>query len=408
MNIIDQLPFITALPPELRPLAVQLVLVLVALIVVWVLRRVIRWVIFNPIKRTLERSESPLAGVIYDALQRPSQLIVFSIGIYVTLALFNFGDGLEFFATSVARAILLMAAFVALYGVVDVVFVNVATVEDMLGLTIETRLLPFLRTITKVIVVVIGGLIVLQEFRVDVTALVASFGVVGLALSLAAQDTAANVFSFAAILSDNPFKVGDYIQTKDFEGNVEEVGVRSTRIRQLNQSLVIVPNSQLTDDAVVNWSRLTKRRVDLTFKVENDTSSVHMRQLLERVRAMLLQRALVEASSVIVRFVGFGEETLDVRVMCYVRVRDYNAWTAEIEAVNLSILEILEDLNIFLALPDRVVMMVNDGEKIATDQPPMRRMRITSEIQAVRVDKREEESVLSPDEEDFSSNDIGN
>ena len=99
-----------------------------------------------------------------------------------------------------------------------------------------------------------GAMIIIREFGYDVTGLIASFGVIGLALSLAAKDTAANVFGFTAIVSDNPFQVGDYITMGDFAGTVEHVGVRSTRVRKLDQSLVTVPNSKLTDSAVTNWS----------------------------------------------------------------------------------------------------------------------------------------------------------
>jgi MscS family membrane protein len=400
MNVLDQLPILDSLPAEIRPIAVQLVLLVIALFVIWVLRRAIRWLIFRPLRRAVETSASPLAAVIYDALQRPSQLIVFSLGIYVTLALFEFGTGAEAFATLVARAVLLIAAFVTLYGVVDVVFANVTTLDDILGLSIETRLLPFLRTVLKVVVITIGALIVLQEFGVDITALIASFGVVGLALSLAAQDTAANVFSFAAIVSDNPFKVGDYVKVGDIEGEIEAVGVRSTKIRQLNQSLVILPNSEMTNTAVINWSRLTKRWIDVTFNVENDTTSAQMRDLLARLRQMLLKRSKVEPNTVSVHFIGFKEETLEVRLRCYVRLRGFEEWITERDAINLSVLEILEELGIFLALPDRVVMHVRDAEDRVTvegehqplkrvraedDPKSLRRMRSTSELRALRA-----------------------
>ncbi len=383
MDILDQLPILDSLSPEVRPIAVQLVLLLIALMVIWVLRRVIRWLIFRPIQRAVERTGTPLAQVIYEALQRPSQLIVFSVGIYVTLGLFEFGAGAELFASSVARAVLLMSGFVTLYGVVDVVFSNVNTLNGILGLVVETRLLPFLRTVIKVLVVVVGALIILQEFGVDVTALLASFGVVGLALSLAAQDTAANVFSFAAIVSDNPFKVGDFVKVGDIEGEIEGVGVRSTRIRKLDQSLVILPNSEMTSNAIVNWSRLTKRWIDVTFNVENDTNSQQMRQLLDRLRVMLSTREKVDHSSISVHFTGFGAEFLEVRVRCYVRIRGFEEWITERDAVNLHILEVLEDLGVYLALPDRVVMMVGDTN-ITSEHQPLKRMRITSEIQAVR------------------------
>ncbi len=346
MNILEQFPFLSSLPPETAAFVVQLLLVAITFSVLYILRRAIRAVIFSPLKRMLDRKESKLGRITYEALERSSRLLVFAAAIYITLGLFEFGAGLEGFAAVIARALLIIAAFVALYSVVDVVFTNVSTVENVLGVTIEERLVPFLRVVIQVTIVIIGLLIILQEFGVNVTALLASFGVVGLALSLAAQDTASNIFSFAAIVSDNPFKVGDFITTPDFTGTIESVGVRTTRVRKLDQTLVIVPNNLLTSVAVVNASRLTKRRLDFFVRLEYDTTPSQMRAVVGLIREMLQNRPYTEPGSVVVNFVNFSENSLDVRVIAYIMLADWNAFTAEQEEVNLAILEIVNSLGI--------------------------------------------------------------
>jgi MscS family membrane protein len=298
------------------------------------------------LKRVLDRKESKLGLIVYESVERSSRLLVFAIGIYITLALFEFGEGAEGIAQLVARAILLVAAFVAIYSIVDIIFANVSTIQNVLGIHLEERLVPFLRVVIQVTVVIIGALIILQEFGVNITALLASFGVVGLALSLAAQDTAANVFSFAAIVSDNPFKVGDYITAKEYAGTVEHVGVRSTRIRRLDQTLVIVPNNLVTSAAVVNASRLIKRRLDFFVRFEYDTTSAQIRAATEAIREMLKMRPYTEADSVLVHFVTFSDNSLDVRIICNIMLADWNAFTAEQEEINLQVLDIIQTLGI--------------------------------------------------------------
>jgi MscS family membrane protein len=346
MNIIDQLPFLKTLPPETLFIVTQFIVIVITLAVIYVLRRVIKAIIFAPLKRWAEHAKSPLAPIIYEALERPSRLVVFSVGIYLTVLLFDFGLGAEDLALGIARGLLILAAFVALYSLIDVIFSNHTTLENLLSIQVEERLIPFLRTIIKVVVLVIGGLVILQEFGVNITALLASFGVVGLALSLAAQDTASNIFSFAAIVSDNPFKVGDYISATGFSGTIEHVGVRSSRIRKLDQTLVIVPNNLLTSVAVDNWSRLHKRRLDFLIYFEYETTTAQIREATERISEMMKARELIDPYSVIVRFVTFSQNSLDVRVICYVMLADWNAFVAEQEQINLNILDITRSLGI--------------------------------------------------------------
>ncbi len=378
------LEWIESLPPETRAALRQLLLILVVLVVLFVLRRVIRMLLFAPLKRLLERNGSKLGRVIYESFERSSRLLVFAVAIYITVALFEFGPTAEDLATTIARALVLISAFVAIYSVVEIIFSNVATVQSFLSLEIEERLIPFLRVVIQLTVVIVGSLITLQEFGVNVTALLASFGVVGLALSLAAQDTASNIFSFAAIVSDNPFKVGDFISTKDFTGVVEHVGVRTTRIRRLDQMLVVVPNNALTSTPIVNSSRLFKRRLDFILRVEYDTSTDQLRAMNEAIREMLRARPYTEPDSVVVRFVAFGENALEVRVIANILLVDWNAFTAEQEEINLQILDIIHTLGI-RAGQQTLFVMNHEAYEQSIQPPPASRQELAKRTQQLRT-----------------------
>ncbi|MEO0596513.1 MAG: mechanosensitive ion channel family protein, partial [Chloroflexota bacterium] len=236
-------------------------------------------------------------------------------------------------------------------NIIDVIGVTSENLRNFTGIRVEDRLLPFLRVVFKVFVVVMGALIIVQEFGYSIAGLVASFGIVGLAISLAAQDTAANIIGFTSIVSDNPLHVGEYVIAGDVTGTVEEVGVRTTRIRKLDQSLVTVPNATLTGGAVTNWSRLTKRRLDFYVGLTYNTSASQMRAVIGDIRDMLKERENVDPESVIVHFVEFGDSSLKIRIIAYVLLQDWGEFTAEQENINLRIMEIVEDHKLSMAFP---------------------------------------------------------
>jgi MscS family membrane protein len=188
-----------------------------------------------------------------------------------------------------------------------------------------------------------------------VSGLVAGLGLGGLAFSLAAQDTVKNLFGFTTIVGDRPFVVGDFIKTPDVEGTVEHVGVRSTRIRQQDQAYVTVPNSTLANSAILNWSRLSKRWVNMTLRITYDADREHIEQLLERLREMLKSREHVDSDTVLVRLINFGDFGMENLVRCYITLADWGEFTQERESINLEILKIVEELGLHIAFPGRPV-----------------------------------------------------
>jgi len=352
-EFLRQIPFINQLPQATQVLMTRLILLALALIVIWILRNIVTRILMQPIKLFVGRTSSDLDDNILDAVQRPLRVAVLGLGIAIVSGIFSFGEDLDTFADSLASALILAAFTFFVYNLVEIIAFTPESMKRITGLTIQDRLLPFFRTVVKVFIVVMGALIIIQEFGYDITGLIASFGVVGLAFSLAAQDTAANVFGFTAIVSDNPFKVDDYIVTSDFAGIVEQVGVRSTRVRKLDQSLVTVPNNTLTNAPVTNWSRLSKRRLDFYIGVTYDTNSAQMRSLLDRLREMLKARETVDPESVMVYFVEFGNSALQIRIIAYILLADWGEWTAETELINLEIMDIVDSLGLSIAFPSR-------------------------------------------------------
>ncbi|MFZ3230634.1 MAG: mechanosensitive ion channel domain-containing protein [Pseudobdellovibrio sp.] len=181
--------------------------------------------------------------------------------------------------------------------------------------TIDDQLAPLASKTLKVLVVLIGFLIFLQNFGVNVTALLAGLGIGGVALAFAAQDTVANVFGTITIILDSPFKIGDRIKIGDTDGLVEEVGFRSTRIRTFYNSAITIPNSVVAKEKIDNmsdrkgWIRF-RHVLGLTYA----TTPTQINQFIENLKYQLKQDPTVDQSRISISFSAFGDSSLNILV----------------------------------------------------------------------------------------------
>lgn len=346
MDMTQILPFLQDLPPFIREALLKVLVLILVLALVWLMRRAAVALIITPLRKIAANTKTEYDDLFLSSIERPIGLVIMAVAISLATVFLNFDPGIQRFASIVTRALIIAAVAFSAYNMVDVIAFTPITMRRITGLLIEERLLPFIRTAAKVFVVVMAVLIILQEFGYDVTALIASFGIVGIGIGLAAQDTASNIFGFTAIVSDNPFHVGDYIEVGDIGGTVEHVGVRSTRLRKLDQSLVTLPNNKITGAAVVNWSRLNRRRLDFYLTVNTYGSSEQLRKLLEAIREVLKSRESVDPASIVVHVVTFNGKDVQIRVIAYLLIKDWNAFTAECEIIHLTIIDVMAGMGL--------------------------------------------------------------
>ncbi|MCY3780119.1 MAG: mechanosensitive ion channel family protein, partial [Chloroflexi bacterium] len=348
----------------------------VALILILLLRVMLTAILRGPLRLLVRRSDSDIDDRLLEASVSPLRLAVVGFSLILVTFLFAFDIEVKQIALTIGRALLISAMFFAIVRWFEVVTLRPAAFARVTGWAIPERLLPFLNTLVKFFIIALGAIFVLQELNFDVAALIASFGVVGIGISLASQNTVSNMFGFAAIVSDNPFKVGDFIRTPALSGVVESVGVRSTRVRQLDQALLTVPNNQLTDAVVLNWSRMEKRRLDVTLTFTYSTTAEQMRQALIEIRELLQNTDDVDPESVIAHFVDFDSSSLNVRVIAQVLLTDWKEFTARKEAVFLEIMGIVERLGIEFAFPSQSVYIESTPETNSSPQSLEGRMEV--------------------------------
>jgi MscS family membrane protein len=217
------------------------------------------------------------------------------------------------------------------------------------------------------VVVAVAFIVLLEQWGFSISALIAGLGVGALAVSLAAQDTLSNFFAFTAIAGDRPFLVGDYIKTVDVEGTVENVGLRSTRIRQLDQALVSVPNSKLANSAITNWSRVNKRWINLTIGIPYTATPAQTDQVVTHIRGMLNSRTVVEQGSVQVFLFNIGVNSLEILIRAYVTLSDWSAFQLEKEQIQMHILRIIADAGLSILGPSSTLFIQGvDGQPAFT------------------------------------------
>ncbi len=360
--MIDLTQFWTNLNPDLRSTLLRVGLAILALFLIWLLRRLLAAIVVAPLRRIARRTNAQWDDLLLDTIMLPARLLIIAIALAVGAQILLVDIVTFAFVQHIIRTLIIVAVLVALLRAVDSLAPSSNRLFRVTGLSITERLLPFVRTAIKLLLIAIAVVIVIQEWGYDVSGLVAGLGLGGLAFSLAAKDTVENLFGFTTIVGDQPLVVGEFIKTADVEGTVEHVGIRSTRIRKLDQSLVTVPNSKLASAPIQNWSRLSKRWVDLKLVIAYDASRTQIETFLERVRVMLTTRDQVEQGSVFVRLVNFGEMGMEVLVRCYISQQDWALYSEEKEIINLEILRIIEELNLHLAM--RSVFVDNSGRTI--------------------------------------------
>lgn len=179
--------------------------------------------------------------------------------------------------------------------------------------TIDDQLAPLASKTLKVLVIIIGFLILLQNFGVNVTALLAGLGIGGVALAFAAQDTVSNVFGTITIILDTPFKMGDHVRLGETEGFVEEVGFRSTRIRTLYNSTITLPNSVVAKEKIDNLTeRMGLIRFRQTIGLTYDSPLAQIQQLIQNIKYQLQQDPTVDQNRIIVVLNGLAESSLNI------------------------------------------------------------------------------------------------
>ena len=245
---------------------------------------------------------------------------------------------------------------------VNVAFAVMATAPWTRANANLAGLLPVGRKVAKVVLLALGGVAVLNELGFQVASLLAGLGIGGIALALAAQKTVENLFGSLSIGVDQPFRTGDFVKVEDCLGTVERIGMRSTRIRTLDRTIVTIPNGKLSD---MRTETFAAARSDPAPREPRRSSTrppaTQMREVLAGIERLLRAQPKIWAESVSVRFSALGESALNVEVVAWFETADFNEFTAIRQELFLAFMEVVERAGTSFAFPTRTLHLVASG-----------------------------------------------
>lgn len=217
-----------------------------------------------------------------------------------------------------------------------------------------------LKRTLKGVILAVAALALLQNLGLNVTGLLTGFGIAGAAIALAAQKTIENLFGGLVLAADEPVRIGDFCRFGNQQGVVEDIGLRSTRIRTLDRSVVYVPNAEMSSVQIENLALRDRIRLLTTLSLRYETTEEQLAAVLRGVRDMLAKDARVSPEDLRVRFVAFGPYSLDVEVTAYVLTTDLPTFLEIREDLFLRIMKIVRESGTGFAFPSQTLYVARD------------------------------------------------
>jgi MscS family membrane protein len=354
------------LPPaffDFRFLEVQLwqwlaLLVLVSL--AWLASMVLSSTVTRLLHRLSSRPEATLDDRIILLARGPLRLAV-GVGLFAAgRALLGLSLGAEQWLQGLETVAIILAAAWAVMRFTDLG--ALALRERLIGRG-QSDALPIVQPSQRAVKVLLAGialLAILNSLGVNVTAVVAGLGVGGIAVALAAQKTIENLFGGVTLFADQPVRVGDFCRFGDMVGTVEEIGLRSTRIRTLDRTLVSIPNAEFSQLHLENFAKRDRIRLYTVIGVRYETTPDQLRYLLAHLREMLLAHPMISPDPARVRLVAFGAYSIDLEVFAYARTSDWNEFLAIREDIYLRTMDIVEEAGTGFAFPSSTTYIGRD------------------------------------------------
>jgi len=317
------------------------------------LAKLIYEVIYNYIEKHTPKNTFP--EILIKLLKEPLLFGMIILGIWYSLQTLHFSKGGEKFINTVYYFLITFDIAWFIVRFIDSIiekYISPFTKETETKL--DDQLLPLLRKAIKAIIWILAALVALKNAGYDVGAIVASLGIGGLAFALAAKDTLANFFGSITIFLDEPFAIGDRVKIDNYDGYVEEIGLRSTRVRLLNGRVVTVANSLVVNAPIENISSEPNRKVVLTLGLVYNTSSKEMKRALELLKD-IAKRCELTCDDSVAAFINFNSSSLDIEFIYYIK-KESCIYEAKSQ-INLMILEEFKENNLEFAFPTRVVYL---------------------------------------------------
>ena len=329
----------------------------------YLLRHVVTHWIFGFLKKLASKTKTTFDDKLFPALEAPVSTFIALLGVFAALKVLKLSpssDGVLRVSMTVAFSLCFFWALLrALSAFLD--HLSEIARERQSGVA---AFMPWIKKTLVVIFVVLGVLMTAQSLGADVKAFLAGLGIGGLAFALAAQDTIANLFGSVVVAIDQPFKLGETVKIGAHQGVVEDIGLRSTKLRAVDKSLIVLPNKTVASEVVTNLARFTQRRVEQVIGLTYDTPADQLDAIVEDFRQVILAEAEVDPTSVMVFFRDYSASSLDIWLVYVARDADFQKHMRLRQRINLALMRAVQVRGLAFAFPTQTLEFGEGAAKL--------------------------------------------
>ncbi len=318
-----------------------------------ILRRLFSFFVRKVVRRIILRTKTKLDDKILKLLISPLRYLLLVFGLWSSLKILGVKG--EFFNHFI-KSLLIIAVFWTFYNAVNIFKSEIYKFSAKFGKDLSQEIGNFFIKTLKVLIIALSVVAILQEWGINVSAFVASLGLGGLAFALAAKDTVANLFGGLTILADKSMKLGDWVKVGSVEGIVEDIGLRTSKIRTFEKSLITVPNSYIANNPIENFSRRQNRRIKMYIGLTYDTPVSTVQKIVKEIREMLIKHPRIDKNlTLLVYFDQFGDSSLNIFIYTFTDTADWEEYLAIKQDVMFKIMEIVEKNGSAFAFPSESI-----------------------------------------------------
>lgn len=334
------------------------------LVIALLARRIVIHLFFPFLAKLVSRTRTTFDDKLFPAVEGPVAAFIMLVGMFSALKVLRLSVAADAAITYGSRVAFLLVVFWGLWRTLGAVLAHATQLAQARKSGIAS-FMPWIRKSIMTVFIVMAVLLTIQSLGYDVKAILAGLGIGGLAFALAAQDTLANVFGAVVVAVDQPFKHGEVVKIQGNVGFIEDIGVRSTRIRLIDGSLLVMPNKTVASETVTNLSRFIKRRFEQVIGLTYDTKPADMDAIVEEIRGIITSQPEV-APNPMVFFRDFSASSLDIWIVYEIPDGDFIKAMKCKQRINTAIMRAVEARGLSFAFPTQTVHLEGDAiQKIA-------------------------------------------
>ena len=338
----------------------NIILAVIIMLFFLLLRKIFVFTVASFLQTLAKSTKTYYDDRIISALKGPVGLAFVLVGLHIALALVTNGNMI---VKNISNTLLIFNIFWAIIALSEALKGMIYSATRKFNSDLSKEIGNFILTIIKILIGAFGLGAMLQVWGVNVAALVASLGLGGLAFALAAKDAASNLFGSFSLLADRSIRIGEWIKVGDDEGTVEDIGMRTTKIRAFDKSLIVVPNQLLANSPVYNFSRRGVRRINITIGLTYDTTRDQMIKIVDEIRAMLKDhKGISQEDTLLVNFDSFGDSSLNIFIYTFSATANWQKYLEIRQDVHLKIMHIVEVSGAAFAFPSATLYMQNTSD----------------------------------------------